>query len=71
VALGDGDSGGPVYSYTGSNLLARGMTDIGSVDRTCTSVPTGTSGLRGCYHTLYFVDMASIDSTWNVTPNIR
>jgi hypothetical protein len=70
VAVGSGDSGGPVYSYTGSNLLARGMTDQGSEARTCSSVPTGTSG-RPCFHTLYFVDMAAIDSSWNVTPNIR
>jgi hypothetical protein len=68
VALGQGDSGGPVYSYTGSSLLARGMTDIGSVTRTCSSVPPGTSG-RLCFHTLYFVDMAAIDSSWNVVPN--
>jgi hypothetical protein len=68
VALGQGDSGGPVYSYTGSNLLARGMTDIGSGTVSCTSVPPGTAG-RLCFHTLYFVDMAAIDSSWNVTPN--
>jgi hypothetical protein len=68
VAVGAGDSGGPVYSYTGSNLLARGMTDQGSGSVSCTSVPTGTAG-RACYHTLYFVDMASIDSSWNVVPN--
>jgi hypothetical protein len=68
VALGQGDSGGPVYSYTGSRLLARGMTDIGSGTVSCTSVPPGTSG-RLCFHTLYFVDMAAIDSTWNVVPN--
>jgi Trypsin len=68
VAVGEGDSGGPVYSYTGSNLLARGMTDQGSTIVSCTSVPPGTSG-RLCFHVLYFVDMAAIDSSWNVTPN--
>ena len=68
VALGQGDSGGPVYSYSGSQLLARGMTDIGSGTVSCTSVPPGTSG-RLCFHTLYFVDMAAIDSSWNVVPN--
>jgi hypothetical protein len=68
VAVGEGDSGGPVYSYTGSNLLARGMTDQGSGSVSCTSVPPGTAG-RLCFHTLYFVEMASIDSSWNVTPN--
>jgi len=68
VAVGEGDSGGPVYSYTGSNLLARGMTDQGSGIVSCTSVPPGTGG-RLCLHTLYFVDMAAIDSSWNVVPN--
>ena len=68
VAVGEGDSGGPVYSYTGSNLLARGMTDQGSGTVSCSSVPPGTAG-RLCFHTLYFVDMAAIDSSWNVVPN--
>jgi hypothetical protein len=68
VALGEGDSGGSVYSYSGSNVLARGMTDQGSGSVTCTSVPTGTSG-RPCFHTLYFVDMEAIDNSWNVVPN--
>jgi hypothetical protein len=68
VAVGSGDSGGPVYSYTGSSLLARGMTDQGSGSVSCTSVPPGTSG-RTCSHILYFVDMAAIDSSWNVVPN--
>jgi hypothetical protein len=68
VALGQGDSGGPVYSYTGSNLLARGMTDQGSGIVSCDTVPPGTSG-RLCFHTLYFVQMGSIDSNWNVVPN--
>jgi hypothetical protein len=68
VALGEGDSGGPVYSYSGSNLLARGMTDQGSGTVSCNSVPPGTAG-RLCFHTLYFVQMGSIDSSWNVVPN--
>jgi hypothetical protein len=68
VAVGQGDSGGTVYSYTGSSLLARGMTDQGSGIVSCRSVPPGTSG-RLCLHTLYFVDMAAIDSSWNVVPN--
>src|SRR5207244_7226434 len=68
VAVGSGDSGGPVYSYTGSSLLARGLTDIQDVPVSCTSVPPGTSG-RPCSHILYFVDMAAIDSSWNVVPN--
>jgi Trypsin len=70
VALGAGDSGGPVYSYSGSQLLARGMTDLGDVEVPCTSIPTGWSGSgRKCYHTLYFVDMDAIDSARNLYPN--
>jgi hypothetical protein len=68
VANGAGDSGGPVYSYSGSNLLVRGMIDAGSGGVSCNSNPTGWAG-RACYHTLYFVEMYWIDNNWGVAPN--
>jgi hypothetical protein len=68
VANGAGDSGGPVYSYSGSDLLVRGMIDGGTTPVSCDSVPVGWGG-RTCYHDLYFVEMYEIDSYWGVAPN--
>jgi hypothetical protein len=70
VGVGDGDSGGPVYSYNGSgNALARGMIDSGGsgTEVSCTSNPPGMSG-RVCSHVLYFVEEGYINSHWSVTP---
>src|SRR5215469_9757344 len=69
VAAGTGDSGGPVYSYSGSNLLANGMIDIGNAQVSCTSKPPGTSTQHTCYHIVYYVEMPHINSNWNVAPN--
>jgi hypothetical protein len=72
VASGEGDSGGPVYSYSGSNTLARGMIDAHSDNKTCTSNPPGTISpppARTCGHVVYFVQLGSIDNQWGVTPN--
>lgn len=66
-AGGPGDSGGPVYSYNGSNLEARGMVEGGQNDVSCSSVPPGTSG-RKCGNLLWYVGMVSIDSGFNVSP---
>lgn len=71
VALGTGDSGGPVYSYSGSNLLANGMIDAGSGVVSCTSKPPGTSVQHVCLHTLFYVEMPHINSNWGVAPNTR
>lgn len=72
VAAGEGDSGGPVYSYTGSNTLARGMIDAVGNYKPCTSNPPGTNSpppARVCGHVLYFVEIGFLDSRWGVTPN--
>ena len=68
VAAGEGDSGGPVYSYSGSDLLANGMVDQISNVIACTSTPPGTSG-RKCGTTVYYVEMPHINSNWGIAPN--
>ncbi len=68
VAAGQGDSGGPVYSYSGSDLLARGMIDQIADLVSCTSVPTGTSN-RLCGNKVFFVALGPLDSHWGTAPN--
>jgi len=69
VAAGTGDSGGPVYSYSGSNLLANGMIDQIDTNSqvSCTSKPPGMS--RECSTIVYYVEMPHINSNWGVAPN--
>jgi Trypsin len=68
VATETGDSGGPVYSYSGSNLQVRGMIDAGQTTVSCTSVPTGMTN-EICLHKVFFVEQFWIDQEWGVTPN--
>lgn len=72
IALGQGDSGGPVYSYSGSDLQVRGMIDAGSDGKTCTTTPPGTTSpppARACFHTLWFMGWSYIANQWGVAPN--
>lgn len=72
VASGEGDSGGPVYSYSGSNLQVRGMIDAGTDSKTCTTTPPGTTSpppARGCSHNLWFMGWSYIANQWGVAPN--
>jgi hypothetical protein len=69
VAAGQGGSGGPVFSYSGSNILANGMIEQGDgAFATCTSVPPGISG-RVCTDSVDYVEIPHINSNWGVTPN--
>ena len=66
---GQGDSGGPAYSYdASSHLLARGMIDqlpIGATTYTCVD---GPSPGRVCSNTIYIEGMKALDQWWGVTP---
>lgn len=70
VAIGAGDSGGPVYSYTGAKLLAQGMIDGSrSAVKAC---PAGTprASVRSCFSTFVWVDMKALDAHWGIAPNL-
>lgn len=67
LAAGEGDSGGPVYRYSGSNLIAHGMIDsISGTQVSCPSEPS-TPG-RICARGVLYVGMNSIDNGFNVLP---
>ena len=73
VANGTGDSGGPVYNYSGStnDILARGMMEATSNQVTCTSNPTGyTAADRVCGNILGFVQMGQLAGEWGISTNI-
>jgi hypothetical protein len=69
---GEGDSGGPVYAYDPNNddLQPLGMIDQGKPGDEI-SCPSGSPNAseRTCYTTIYWIDIAGIDSHWGVTPN--
>ncbi|MDQ1746946.1 MAG: hypothetical protein QOD07_1209 [Frankiaceae bacterium] len=60
-AAGEGDSGGPVYSYSGSSVYMQGMVSFGG---DTTAVPCPSSNLnppgRVCYHVLYYTEIGAI-----------
>lgn len=60
AAIGNGDSGGPVYSVASDNtkVIAKGTNtaiDL-STARPCTGVPTGTNGGRQCAYRFWYAD---------------
>jgi hypothetical protein len=67
LANGTGNSGGPVYSYSGSSLYAQGMVDLEGG----TVVPCiGPAALlRTCESVLYYVDEATLLSHFAVSLN--
>jgi hypothetical protein len=70
VAAGAGDSGGPVYSYNGSNIIANGMIDHGDgAFVNCTSNPPDAPSGRICTDGVDYVEMPHVDHNWGVTPN--
>jgi len=70
VIVGEGDSGGPVYSWSGSGLLARGMIDSQNWFGACPSSSADyTDSKRTCGRIMYFIDMHAIMSHWGVAPN--
>ncbi|MCU1675772.1 MAG: hypothetical protein JWM93_530 [Frankiales bacterium] len=74
VAVGEGDSGGAVYRYSGSSLLAAGMVDGESRNTvTCKNFPTGNTPTgtitRTCTDELWYIPIHRIMTKWAVTPN--
>jgi Trypsin len=70
VAAGKGDSGGPVFSYSRSNILANGMIEQGDgAFANCTSNPPDAPSGRICTDGIDYVEMPHIDSNWGVAPN--
>jgi hypothetical protein len=72
VAVGEGDSGGPVMDPTTGDAL--GMIDMlgEAYPVTCTSEPTDYDPAladRSCSSVVFYTKMSSIDSEWGVTPN--
>lgn len=66
IAVGAGDSGGPVFRFNGSLLDATGIVTAGSGAVACTNYPAGG---RPCYSTLYYTDINSILSYFTVSLN--
>lgn len=59
-----GDSGGPVYAnHADGRMRARGIIHGGSEDVPCGSVRFAVSN---CYGTLWFVDIVTVATAWNV-----
>jgi hypothetical protein len=63
VAVVGGDSGGPVYTPSGTNLRANGVISQGSVSVSCGAVVVATT----CYHNVYFADIGTILTGFQAT----
>jgi hypothetical protein len=71
IVNGNGDSGGPIYSYSGSTgkLLVQGVIDAsGSATLTC-STSTQLATERHCFADIYYVPFGNIRNTWNLEAN--
>lgn len=66
VAVAEGDSGGPVYSYRNDgSVSARGIISAGGV--TCTSYCPVRVSSALCFSELYFIPLDQILTEWNAT----
>ena len=67
-AAGNGDSGGPVYRFSGSSLYGVGVISGGaSTPSTCVNWYPQTT--RSCYSSLYYADLGPILAKWGLANN--
>jgi secreted trypsin-like serine protease len=69
-AAGHGDSGGPVYSYSGSSVYEQGMVSFGG-STTVVTCPSSNLNFPGrvCYHVLYYTEIGAILSLYGQAVN--
>ena len=67
AAAGHGDSGGPVYSYSGSSVYAQGMINVGypGTEATCPNYSYWGDSPRVCYKKMGWISMATIQARWS------
>jgi hypothetical protein len=67
LAVGKGDSGGSVYSYSGSSLYQKGVNSFGGGNGVACPNPAGS--LRQCFHVIYWAQIQSVLSLWGKALN--